>query len=719
MTDGTRSAAVGVNHGIVSMGDHAQNVLVTLPDAGLPDVGGTPAPPGTSRLRGKQGAGVFVGREAHLGALTGADDGARVLVGLGGSGKSTIARVFARDRRGRDNPVWWIEARGKEQIEAGLAELAIRLAPIFAGLPVPLAASWARSWLAAHPGWLLVLDDVDGPDDVRDLIDELPGGAFLLTSRQGAGWQGLALVVPVGDMSGQEATRLLELVVGEGSQGGEPDLTGAAQLCERLGWLPLAIEQAGAFIAQNVSTPSAYLELLDSDGTQVLEHGAVGMDSKRTVTRIWRVTFDRLAEVPFAAEMLRVLAWFAPTDIPRALGSSSSNPALRTALNTLVAYHLVTLTKDSISVHPLVQEVARTPSEDDPHRTAEQIENARATATALLISAGVATGPGPDAWPDRRRLFPHIETLAANTRPEQDGEQAALLYGWLGQCKDQQGDYRGAIKYLTRSVESHARLTETAPAAKLRSAIYRLGLASAYRHAGDAERGLQLLEETVAFATDALGATHETTMTARAGLGSAYAENGHHERAVAELRALLELSITEYGESDPHTRLARNNLAGAMTKVGLAEEALEIYESCYADDLASLGQDHPSTLVTGHNVGFALQAVGRLDAAIEQFGEIADRRAEVLGSKHPDTLATLASLAATKVTARDFAGARTLMERILVDQGEVLGPDHPSTRDTREALTGLAALMNSAPEEAPPQRRRAKSWLGVRPWQRR
>lgn len=693
--EGDRAIAVGVNLGIVSTGDHAQNVLISMPNAGLPEAGRTSAPPGTARLRAGRGAGVFVGREAELGSLTRAqaEGGAQVLVGLGGSGKSTLARIFAQQRREHDNPVWWIEGRTTELIESGLAEFATRLAPVFAGLPAPLASSWARSWLATHREWMLVLDDVDGPDEVRALMEELPDGGFLLTSRQGAGWQGLARAVPVRDLSAEHAAVLLELVIREGSQSGvEPDLTGAAELCDRLGRLPLAIEQAGAFIAQNVSTPAKYLELLASDGAHLLERGAVGADPRRTVARIWRVTFDRLAEDPHAAEILRVFAWYAPSDIPRALGASAGDStALRASLNLLAAYHLVTLSSDAISVHPLVQEIARTPSDEDPHRSAEAVTRAREYATVLLmIACGKITGTGPETWPARRRMFPHIEFLAANTSPEQDSEYAATLFGWTGQSLHAQGDYPGAIRHLTRSADVFARLRGPSDERALGN---RLSLGIAYRAAGDVHRGMQIQEEVLATATADLGATHTLTLTARASLPSAYVLAGDFDKAIAELRSLLELSVAERGEEDMNTRLARFNLAVVLTNAGQAEEAVEIYEVGYRSDLELLGPDDARTLLTANNFASALLQNGQLDRSLELLEHVVERRRELLGEDHPDTLVSLANLAVAEITSGDYDRAKVLSEHVLAARERVLGPEHPGTRDTREGLDALVQLM--------------------------
>ena len=207
-----------------------------------------------------------------------------------------------------------------------------------------------------------------------------------MTSRQGGGWQGLARVVRVGELSLEDSGRLLERVIRDGSVG-EADLTGASELCERLGRLPVAIDQAGAFIAQNGSSPARYLALLERHGAGLFEHAAVGADPQRTVARIWRTTFDRLGEDPLAVQMLRVLAWLAPTGTRRHTGDPLTHGA---ALNLLAAYHLVTLLPGSISVYPLVQEISRTPSEGDPYRSGEVIAQARDYATGLLIQVATS-----------------------------------------------------------------------------------------------------------------------------------------------------------------------------------------------------------------------------------------------------------------------------------------------------------------------------------------
>ena len=76
--------------------------------------------------------------------------------------------------------IWWITAEDEAQIQAGLAALAAKLCRQVATTGTTAeAAGWAVSWLQAHPGWLLILDNVSEPDDVEPLLGELTGGHIL------------------------------------------------------------------------------------------------------------------------------------------------------------------------------------------------------------------------------------------------------------------------------------------------------------------------------------------------------------------------------------------------------------------------------------------------------------------------------------------------------------------------------------------------------------
>lgn len=273
----------------------------------------------------------FVGRGEELAGLERAlaSSGPGVVVqavhGLGGIGKSALAAEYVRLHARKYTQVVWISAETTTKLEAGLQGFADKLdpQPKSAVLPSEVLVERAKEWLATHDGWLLVLDNVNARGDISALLNDLDTGTgrFLITSRRAINWNLIgATVVRLGVLKPDEALALLAATIGT-----TPDtLDGGAELCEELGHLPLAIAQAGAYIAQNQpqNPPGArdYLSQLADHPAPLYARGDEDTDSERTIARIWHITLDRLTEnTPLAGEILRVLAWYAPDAIPTSL----------------------------------------------------------------------------------------------------------------------------------------------------------------------------------------------------------------------------------------------------------------------------------------------------------------------------------------------------------------------------------------------------------------
>ncbi len=292
---------------------------------------------------GQQGQGVvylpyraeelFVGRTDELARLDAVFTGGAGAVvvrqavgavhGLGGIGKSTLAAHWAHTHLHEHRVTWWITADTPTALHEGLAGLAAALEPERAGQPLEVLTEHALAWLAAHDGWLLVLDNVSRPADLQPLLARCRTGRVLITSRLATGWHTLTdQIIPLNVLSLDEAVELLTGTITRIRPGIDPgrELEGAVEVCQELGCLPLAIEQAAAFIAETATTPRHYLELLAGYPADAYAYPPAGADIDRTVARVWHATLDHLAaETPQAGQVLRVLAWFAPDHIPRTL----------------------------------------------------------------------------------------------------------------------------------------------------------------------------------------------------------------------------------------------------------------------------------------------------------------------------------------------------------------------------------------------------------------
>ncbi|MFD3427264.1 tetratricopeptide repeat protein [Nocardia fluminea] len=603
------------------------------------------APPGIDNLPVVPGR--FVGREHELDRLDTllAGGAGQVVVsavhGLGGIGKSTLVAQWAATRPHGHSPILWITADTAQAVEQGLVGFATALQP---GLAQALSPEdlieRALQWLASHTGWLLILDNVNDPADIATVLARARTGRVIVTSRLATGWAPAASTLRLDVLEPEESLRLLTGII---TADGARNCHGATELCQELGHLPLAVKQAGAYLAQNrFDTPRNYLHMLAQYPAQIYEQGSVGIDSERTIARIWRITLDQVATTtPTAAELLRTLAWYAPDDIPLSLCRGLADPpALGAALGALAAYSMITSDPDSgtLSIHRLVQAVTRSPDQTDPHRTPEAIERARDRATTILRAA-LTDYRDPANWPVWWALLPHIDAFATHI---------------------------GSDNITTAEI---------------------LNFTALFLHdQGVSDRAIALYERNLADYERVLGGDHPDTLGSRNNLASAYWTVGRIDEAIA----MNERNLADYervlGGDHPDTLSSRNNLASAYWTVGRIDEAIVLYERNLADYERVLGGDHPNTLVSHNNLASAYWTVGRIDEAIAMNERnLADYK-RVLGGDHPNTLVSRNNLAITYERVGRIGEAIVLYERNFADSERVLGGDHPHTVIFRDNL---------------------------------
>jgi tetratricopeptide (TPR) repeat protein len=643
-----------------------------------------PVPPGLANLPARPG--LFVGRAGELARLDAALAGPGGVVvqavhGLGGIGKSTLAAHWAAAHAGDYTLTWWITAATPADLDAGLASLAVALQPALSGvLPIEALREGAVQWLAAHKGWLLILDNATDPADVAPLLARAPAGRYLITSRRATGWHATAVPVRLDVLDPAEAEALLSAIL---AQDRPREADGTGELCAELGFLPLAVEQAGAYLAQAGATPRQYLDLLARYPTAMYQASAEGGDAARTIARIWRVTLDRLADDPLAGQVLRILAWYAPEAIPRGLLDGLADPpALLRATGRLAAYSMLTADTGLLAMHRLVQAVTRTPDPGDPHRDPQALDDARDQATRQLAEA-LPGWQDPAGWPTWRMLLPHIDALASHTPQDADTGTTAYLLNEAGLFLDNQGQPTRAAGYFQRALADYVRvLGEDHPS----TLTARNNLAGAYQDAGDLGRAIPLLQQTLTDSVRVLGEDHPDTLTARNNLAYAYQAAGALGRAIPLLEQALTDRLRVLGPDHPHTLGSRNNLASAYRAAGDLGRAIPLYEQTLTDSVRVLGQDHPQTLGFRNNLASAYQAAGDLGPAIPLLEQTLTDRLRVLGEDHPDTLGSRNNLASAYRAAGDLGRAIPLYEQALTDFVRVLGEDHPQTKIVRGNL---------------------------------
>ncbi|MFI9211064.1 tetratricopeptide repeat protein [Streptomyces sp. NPDC053253] len=582
---------------------------------------------------------LFVGRAREL-ALLDEGSGIQVICGLGGIGKSTLAARWAAARTTDHAVVWWITAETPAELDAGLADLARAMQPGVVGvLPEDALRERALQWLATHDDWLLVLDNVSDPADLRPLLARVGSGRIVVTSRRASGWQDIGRTVVLDVLGPAEAAELFAGVC-------EAD-GGLDALCAELGYLPLALKQSAAYCAEAGITPRAYLDLLSRYPAETFALTAEGGEAGRTVARVWQVTLDRLQDTPLAGRILGVLAWWAPEGIPRRLLEPLGTPLEVTeAVRRLRAHSMITLDGAAIGVHRVVQAVVRAGDEGEGREAAGEL----LVAVAHWQCSVDEIRANPRAW---QSVVVQIEALARYTEPDEDTREWVTLFEWAGLVLGMAAAER-TILLLTRALNGHVRRNgaeDDRALGAMRSLTVVIQSAYGYPDlpeeflalhiraygpddprtiearamlAGallESSRGRaeELLRENVDRAVRSLGEDARETLSARCDLIAAGFDRGV---AAAELELLLARARGVLAEGDGLVRIIRMALISALLDAGRTERALALSQAAAEGARVRFGAVHPEALISGIRHATALWSAGEVERAREMAREM-------------------------------------------------------------------------------------------------
>ena len=318
----------------------------------------------------------FTGRGAELAALAAALAGGPTVTvqavrGMGGVGKTQLATQYAWDHAADYDLVYWLAAEEPAALPDQFTALAAALGLEPAGDPEGLQAQVHQA-LRQVPGWLLIFDNADDDADViAPWIPAVPVAAgtrahAVITTRRG-GFEELGAVVDLDVVSPEEALALLRTKVPD-----LPDDTGA-ELAAELGLLPLALEQAAAYIRRTGKPPAEYLRQLRERAGDMYKRGKVaGRDV--TIATLWDISLEHVRrDSPAAAQLLDLCAYLAPDRIPLDLftghpdllpqplaTAAADELAFDEAVAVLSDYSLVSRTEAGLQVHRLLQGALRT-----------------------------------------------------------------------------------------------------------------------------------------------------------------------------------------------------------------------------------------------------------------------------------------------------------------------------------------------------------------------
>jgi hypothetical protein len=621
---------------------------------------------------------VFTGRQELLARLHGSlQRGRRTVVhalhGMGGIGKTALVTEYAHLYSENYDIVWWIPSEETGLVPEHLAELAYALDVARATDTAATAMARALGTLRRAERWLLIFDNAEEP---RGLAPYLPGGAghVLITSRNPA-WHDLAHPVDLDVFSRTESVALLRQRLPA-----RPD-TDLERLAEDLGDLPLAVAQAGSYLADTAMPTSDYLALLRDRVVDVLSQGEPA-SYPVTLAASLLVAFEHLAAAdPAALQLLCLVSVLAPEPIPldqlltrpelldEPLARTAADPiALSATLSLLRRRGLARIDSGSIQLHRLVQAVLRARAGGD---------RLNRTVIPILAAAVPATGwPDPGTWPRWRQLLPHVLVATEDVAGLEHIDQLAWLLDRAGMYLQARGDPVAAEPMFERALAVRtAELGEEHPD----TLWIANNLAVNLRSRGLWHQAQTLQQDVLDRRRKVLGRNHPDTLRSASNVASNLRVLGQYRRARVLQEDTLARRRRTLGRDHPDTLLSASNLARDLHLLKQFDQALRLDQDTLKRRRSVLGPDHPDTLFSINNVAIGLRAVGNHQRARELDQDAFDRRRRVLGEDHPDTLFSANNLAIDLRSTGEHEQARALDESTLAGRRRVLGEDHPDT----------------------------------------
>lgn len=330
----------------------------------------------------------FTGRDAHLERIYQrfvARDPTRMvapqaLVGSGGLGKTQTAAEYAYRYRSAYQAVLWARADTEENLKTDFQSLT-RLLDVQKPQEDPVETM--QTWFAANVDWLLILDNADDLDLIARFFPRLLRGHVLVTTRAMATGN-VAQAVVLEPLSPEDGAVCILRRAGtmqwheQLSDTSALHRDAATRIAELMGGLPLALEQAGAYIEDTGGSAGRYLELYEQYRARMIQeqYGALA-NYPLPVAAAWEISKEAVKQEKLpATEFLQCCALLDPESIPEDIflrGADALGPELAAGVGNRLTIDRVTAilrkysllnrevrgesTIASFSMHRIIQEI--------------------------------------------------------------------------------------------------------------------------------------------------------------------------------------------------------------------------------------------------------------------------------------------------------------------------------------------------------------------------
>ena len=609
------------------------------------------------------------------------------LYGMGGIGKTQIALEYVYTNRDSYDKIYWISAVDQTSLLSGYQKIVIK-----AGLKALLhlkpveAAEDLLHWLSQERSWLIVIDNLDDIDVVTGFLPQNgPNKHTLITSRNpnAGGIPAEGLEVPLLDPA--DSINLLSILSNIDIVVNSSESAQAALIVHELGYLPLAIEQAAAYVREVAGKFDTFLDDYHKSHNDVHQWISQGYRPyPHSIATTWLMSFNIVRKSnPQAAELFQILSFLNPDGVLIDFlesGIKAFHDDLREVVSSQInrSKALIELEKCSmlkwnrqtrtLAIHRLMQAAIRD----------EMSEEERAIVVPTVLN--ICDESFPKEWNNDTRApcrvyFGQVIIPLLLTTKYVHTRKSADIMARIADFLGRDGKHNDSAKLLREVVEIRTTLDGTAGLSTLSGMN---DLALAYGQQGKLTEAVKIHEEVLEKRQVILGDYHPDTLTSMHNLAETYRQQGKlteaseiHEEVWRKRKMIL-------GDEHFDMLTSMHNLAETYRQRGKLTKAAEMHEEVLVKCRAIWGDNHLNTLTSVHNLAETYRQLGKLTEAAKMHEEELEKCKMILGDEHPDTLVSRQNLAETYRQQGKLTEAAKMHKEVLTKKEMILGNNHPS-----------------------------------------
>ena len=569
-----------------------------------------------------------------------------------------------------------------------------------------------KYWLSnCEERWLLIINNADDPSlDLPALFPEGDRGHILVTTRNpNLIVHGTVGAIEFRGMKPRDASVLLLKAAVTPKPWGKAIEDEAKRIADALGYLALALVQAGAVILQGMCNLQDYLKFYNQFRSRVSQRRPSGPSlnaDQVTIYATWEHSLSSLEQRATEAgedaeQLLSTVAFFhfehirvdiftralenrsglkkdatrpshlmrltgeifarlqPPLVLPRFLRQSTwqiDPHRIRLALSELRSFSLVNYDgkDDSFSLHPVVHSWARDRLETGAKAVWAQV--------ALNVLADSILLPPEDAGEVheefRRDILAHLDNCIRARSIE------VLDYNsWFG-----------GLKFPFALVLHHSWLH-----------VFRQQVVTAakcgyvYLERGRFNDAVGPFSKAKNALVDSRGLNNSLTMAAMLALAKVYWGLGRVEEGLALQTEVVNARTRILGQKNAETLSAMNELGRSYWLNGQYHEALELQTATLKVIDSALSPTHDSTLTAMDNLGVTYGSWQRFAESRDLHRRVLTARTETIGHTHLHTLETMNNLAMALLDLGELKQASELMDEVYKHRKTKMGKEHPYT----------------------------------------